>query len=457
MASPEGHTMKDPGPEPKGDVRPDGVLHEEFLELCALATSGTLTSEERDKLDAHLAVCSECFRAMSEFEGIAGGGIAALASALAPEFTGTAPKENASFSLEAAERAFLKRLSEEKKRSLNPFAGGNGWPAPLAVRRSRSFRQRYDAWVPLAATILLCGSLGMLAYRMGEHRGVLVAESEERKAGPETTVTADALQAAIRDREGANAQVAKQDKLISDLRQALDKQSNEMRSLKSAEASQDAALAGGEGQKKELIAERDRLTEQADAAQTALKAAENKLQNLERQRNEDAIHAASLEAEVADLSRRVSEQQQNMSAGQELLAKDRDIRELMGARDLYITEVYDIAKTGETQKPFGRLFYTKGKSLIFYAYDLKEGPGAQEANAFQAWGRRGADWNQAYNLGMFYEDNAAKRRWVLKFNDRKALDQIDAVFVTVEPNGGSERPTGKPLLFAYLKVNANHP
>ena len=42
----------------------------------------------------------------------------------------------------------------------------------------------------------------------------------------------------------------------------------------------------------------------------------------------------------------------------ELLSHDRDIRELMGARDLYIAEVYDIAGSGATQKPYGRVFYT---------------------------------------------------------------------------------------------------
>jgi hypothetical protein len=31
------------------------------------------------------------------------------------------------------------------------------------------------------------------------------------------------------------------------------------------------------------------------------------------------------------------------------------------------------------------------------------------------------------------------------------------VFVTVEPNGGSQRPSGKPLLFAYLRIHPNHP
>jgi len=40
---------------------------------------------------------------------------------------------------------------------------------------------------------------------------------------------------------------------------------------------------------------------------------------------------------------------------------------------------------------------------------------------------------------------------------RGALEQIDAVFVTVEPAGGSRKPSGKPLLFAYLKVDPNHP
>ena len=129
----------------------------------------------------------------------------------------------------------------------------------------------------------------------------------------------------------------------------------------------------------------------------------------------------------------------------------------MGARDLYIAEVYDVGKTGTTQKPYGRVFYTKGKSLIFYAYDLDQQAQLKNARTFQAWGRRGPDPQQALNLGIFYVDNAAKKRWVLKFDDPKRLAQIDAVFVTVEPNGGSHKPSGQPLLFTYLKVEPNHP
>ena len=140
----------------------------------------------------------------------------------------------------------------------------------------------------------------------------------------------------------------------------------------------------------------------------------------------------------------------------ELLAHDRDIRDLMSARDLYIAEVYDVEKTGETNKPYGRIFYTKGKSLLFYAYDLDQQAGLKKASTFQAWGRREAI-NQPLNLGILFEDSVANKRWVVRSEDTKTLEQIDAVFVTVEPNGGSQHPSGKPLLFAYLRIHPNHP
>jgi hypothetical protein len=129
----------------------------------------------------------------------------------------------------------------------------------------------------------------------------------------------------------------------------------------------------------------------------------------------------------------------------------------MGARDLYIAEVLDVGKDGVTKKSNGRVFFTKGKSLIFYAYDLDRQPGLKKASTFQVWGQRGSDREQALNLGVFYEDSVSKKRWILKFDDPEKLAQIDAVFVTVEPNGGSSKPSGKPFLYAYLKVNANHP
>jgi Putative zinc-finger len=440
--------------KPNPYARSDAEPHEEFLELCALSTAGGLTAEERSRLEEHLAGCSACRDAMKQFETVVDRAIPALAPELEVE-----PQEDPSFPQEAAETSFFKRLSEEDEKSRIRLGEAEPWLSPLVVRRSRNFRRnfdRYHFWLPAVAALLLCTALTILTYRMGKDRGIYVARGERGSERP-GAISREALYAASLDRDAMNAKLAERDRAIAELRREITQESGENTKLKALQADQQLALQTSERDKNQLIEERERIVEQAKAGQETLEASEKKLKSLEQERSEDVIHAASLEAKVAELSHTLNERERTTGEQQELLAKDRDIRELMGARDLYITEVYDVARTGETQKAFGRVFYTKGKSLIFYAYDLKDQPGIKEASTFQAWGSRGSDRAQAFKLGVFYEDNVSKKRWVVKFNDKKTLDQIDAVFVTVEPRGGSERPTGKPLLFAYLNVAANHP
>ena len=148
-----------------------------------------------------------------------------------------------------------------------------------------------------------------------------------------------------------------------------------------------------------------------------------------------------------------------MKEAEQYLASDRDIRELMGARRLYIADVFDVDSGSRTQKPFGRVFYTESKSLIFYAFDLDQ-PGVKNASAFQVWGRKETPQGEqarAMNLGILYMDNASNRRWVMRSDDPKQLAGIDAIFVTVEPRGGSAKPTSKPFLYALLRNPINHP
>jgi Anti-sigma-K factor rskA len=438
--------------KPEDEVR----AHDEFLELCALSTSESLSEEEQKRLSEHLTVCRACREAMEQFVAVVDRAIPSLAPELASEVTG----EDPSFSQRRAEAAFRRRLSDEKGKVRIVQSDAEPWLSPVAVRRGRDFRRslgRIHFWFPLFAGMVLCLALGILAYRMGKHHGIEVAQLKQG-IGLSGPVTLQQAQEVVgHDRDAAEAQLAERDKSISELRREIARQSAENGKLKALQSEQQRSLQANEEEKKEMAEARDRLTQQVAAGQAALEASERKLDGLERARAEDAIQSSKLEKEIGELSRSLQEQQSTTVEQQDLLAKDRDIRELMGARDLYVAEVYDVARTGETQKAFGRVFYTKGKSLIFYAYDLNDQPGLTNASTFQAWGRRGPDRNQAFNLGMFFEDNVSKKRWVLKFNDKKTLDQIDAVFVTVEPYGGSERPTGKPLLFAYLKVAANHP
>ena len=140
-----------------------------------------------------------------------------------------------------------------------------------------------------------------------------------------------------------------------------------------------------------------------------------------------------------------------------MCSSDLDITNLMGARNLRIIDVSDVDGKGKTRKAFGRVFFTEGKSLVFYAFDLADTKASARPASFQAWGAQGANLPSAKSLGIFFNDDHSTNRWVLKFDDPRVLSEIDSVFVTVEPVGGSKKPTGTPLLPAFLKAELNHP
>lgn len=443
----------------EGQGKPDDALrsaegtHEEFLKLSALLTAGSLNEEEQKRLREHLAGCPNCRQALKQYERV----VDQELPSLAPKLADSEIAESPSFDNKTAEEQFFKRLSEEDKKRWNHLDDGEPWLSPLVIRQSRNFRRKFERfyfWLPLAAGVLLCASLGIVSYRTGIYHGVEVGKFEQVRQPIPSANLDGMLEVASRDRDVSNAQVAERNKTILELEHIIARQKNENAVLQASQSEAQQALRNTMEEQKKQGEEHARLLQQTAADKDALQA---KVASLENQRSEDVLRAMGLEAKAAELSKSLEEQQRSMAEEEEALEKDRDIRELMGARDLYVAEVHDVARTGENEKAFGRIFYTKGKSLIFYAYDLNEQLGQKDASTFEAWGRRGPDWTQAYKLGAFYEDNVSKKRWVLKFKDKKTLDQIDAVFVTVEPNAGSGRPTGKPLLFVYLKVAPNHP
>jgi hypothetical protein len=306
-----------------------------------------------------------------------------------------------------------------------------------------------------AAGILLFATLSFYAYRVGVHRGV---DSAKIIAPLTSTVDQASLEAQLSDagheRQLARAQIELRDKTIAELRQQLTQQSTQINEL---HAAKDRLQSDLDTTRQDLVEQGRELAQKLDAAQSSAQALQQKLDALDQQSAQDSTRAQAWDEKVNELTRLLHDREVALNEKDELLAHDRDIRELMGARDLYIAEVHDVARDGRTQIPYGRVFYTKGKSLIFYAYDLDRQAELKRAGSFQAWGRRGPDRQQAVNLGVFYEDSGAKKRWILKCDDAKMLEQIDAVFVTVEPNGGSHKPSGKSLLFASLKIEPNHP
>ena len=423
--------------------------HDEFLELCAVSTSGQLTEEEQRKLQEHLAVCTSCRQLLQQYEAVVSRTIPVIAA-------NEAPQPDSDWSLDQAEAAFIKRLEQAQKHELKKSVGTADLSQDFLRLPSFSNEPAWrQLWMLYAAGILLFATLSFYAYRVGVHRGVDTAKIIPPQP---TTVNQASLEAQLSDagheRQLARAQIEQRDKTIAELRQQLTQQSTQINEVQAAKDRFESDL---DTTRQDLVEQRSELAQKLEAAQSSSQALQQKLDALEQQSLQDATRAQAWDAKVSELTRLLHDREVALNEKDELLAHDRDIRELMGARDLYIAEVHDVARDGRTQIPYGRVFYTKGKSLIFYAYDLDRQAELKRAGSFQAWGRRGPDRQQAVNLGVFYEDSGARKRWILKCDDAKMLEQIDAVFVTVEPNGGSHKPSGKSLLFASLKIEPNHP
>jgi hypothetical protein len=215
-----------------------------------------------------------------------------------------------------------------------------------------------------------------------------------------------------------------------------------------------------ESQLSQVTIQRDQLSEQLRTARQAYDSVKAEVDGIRTERDRATLELVSLEARIKEITALNQEQEKRLKDNEQYLASDRDIRDLMSARNLYIADVFDVDGQSRTRKPFGRVFFTRGKSLLFYAYDLDQQPRLKSATAFQVWGQKETGQNETprpVDLGILYLDNEANRRWFLRFDDPRTLSQIDAVFVTVEPHGGSRKPTGKPFLFATLLKEPNHP
>jgi hypothetical protein len=416
--------------------------HQEFQELCALSTTGELTAEEWTRLTEHLAHCEPCRRAKRNYERL----IAATIPALAVESEADREDESAPgvWSIDNAEDGLMESLRGE----------------PIPTNGHSSVRPVSNHWkhaLGYAAAAMILASFSFSAYRFGIIRGHTpdAAATPTRSPESNTPPRPDRPATPVAPATGNNQ--AHEDDRTAELRVQARRVQEEMTGLKNQLAQLEKDLAERNADLDHSVEDRADLNRQLAEARADALSLQARLSLIGDQASQDAAQSLALKAQISDLNAAIEEKDKAIAQDRELLQKDRDIRNLIGARNLYIAEIYDVGQSGDTQKPFGRVFYTKDKSLIFYGYDLDQQPGVKKAGAFQAWGGRGADRQHAVSLGLLYKDDANQKRWVLKFNDAKTISQIDAVFVTVEPEGGSAKPSGKPLLFTYLRLDPNHP
>jgi hypothetical protein len=245
---------------------------------------------------------------------------------------------------------------------------------------------------------------------------------------------------------------------VADLKAALGKANEQLNST-------ETNLTSTSEDRKKLAADTDALGTQLKSVQDALAASQalaaNAQQETAKQRDLSSDIEATLVAsqvKIRDLTQQLSDKSALLDQERQLLALGHDVSDLMGARNLHIVDVVDTDPRGKTQPAFGRIFFTEGKSLVFYAYDLNEAK-IQKANyQYGVWAKKEGGDKQVQRLGIFYSDDKSQRRWVFKCNDPKVLTEIDSVFVTLEPaNGDPSRPKGPNLMYAYLRGQPNHP
>jgi hypothetical protein len=413
--------------------------HEEFLELCALATTGELTAEEWTRLNEHLAHCSACLRASREFEEVVATAIPALAAESVPEECGENLLETCS--IEQAEQTLRESLNAEPT---SPKARSSAEPDSSPLRLSP----------PLAVAAMILAACSLAAYQLGVHHERTIDDAAAR-VGMQTSNPVPHHGRS----DGTAAPATGNNRKSKDERAALYKEQAhqlELNRLEKRQSQLEGELAKQSEELSQSVQDRVELNRRLTLAQANAESLEARLSQIDNQNSQAVAQSLAIKSQLNDLTAAFQEKSREIAHEQELLQHDRDIRNLIGARNLYMAEIYDVAKTGDTQKPFGRVFYTKDKSLIFYGYDLDQQHGLKKAHAFQAWGR-GVDRQHDISLGLLYQDDASQERWVLKFNNAKAISQIDAVFVTVEPEGGSSKPSGKPLLFTSLRIDPNYP
>ena len=245
--------------------------HDEFLELCALSTSGELTGIEQKRLQGHLEVCPSCREVMKQYEAV----VSETIPALAPD-----PKNlesDPSWSREEqdqAEAALFQRLTLEEELGTDR-GGADGDSVSKGVGRvplSASQATWRNVWTLYAAGILLFIALGVSAYRVGIHRGTESASvAPVPNPGNQNQANQIALQRQVSDagheREILRSQIEQRDRAVASLRHELAQQSAVMGRMKVAGSQMETDLHSGQAGRQGLLQERSDLSQKLEAAQ----------------------------------------------------------------------------------------------------------------------------------------------------------------------------------------------
>jgi len=419
------------------------LRHEKFEEMCALKATGQLAAQEEQQLEEHLVACDRC-RAMSEEFALIIHELPCPSVKLADRAV-LRQSQQGGFRSRFLENAREHGLRFSEEAQLGPNKLFSFFPSTLSLRPGLAYG--------LAAIM----AVGILAYyKRVEHRDSGAAALRQSVPNQQTDKPAPVAA----NRTSANADElnkalisdnADKDGLIKSLSSRLEKVEAELETRRSENERLELTI-------RQLHDASSQLSSHSNENDLHLQQVRADLEKANEARAAVEADLNATKAEATDLAQQLRAQLAAEQRERELLSVGRDVRDLMGARNLHVIDVRDADGRGKDKKSFGRVFYTEGKSLIFYAYDLDEKKSTNANYAFHAWGERLGQPASVKSLGFLYVDDKQQKRWVLKVDDPQQLATIDSVFVTLEPHtDGNEVPRGHKILYAFLGGVANHP
>jgi hypothetical protein len=413
--------------------------HTKYEEFCALAAAGQISVGEMAELQTHLQECCRCKELHEDFRDISSIWLT-QAQELEPEMYGRRL---------ILRNKILETLQDAGAQFSEPLRNQLATP-PKRFRYFAVLQSPAPLWAA-AALVLFAAFLG---FEIGTRKHVSKENTSNAAIRSVDLPTPQPHDAGFDSKAQSDASPGQNSQ--KDLGQRLAaSESERAKALTDIQLlRQDIAeLQNSRDKDAQQIAELKAHSEQDQSVAISAQAQIRSLKEAEDSKNADMV---ATEIQLRDLEGKLADQRASAEKDRALteLSSSSEMRDVIASRNLHIIDVADVANSG-VQKPFGRIFYTEGKSLIFYAYDLA---GAKGTKTFYAWGHREGDTNSTRALGSLRLDDPAQGRWVFKSNDAKVLAQIDSVYVTLEPTAKpGDKPKGQKILTAFLGTQANHP
>lgn len=410
--------------------------HEQYEELCAQAAIGGLSESEWADLQPHLQTCSACRLAAAEFFRLGVDVLPMLGQSCRPGAVPAGMKERLLRIIQA--EIFPSCANPEEK--------------PVPRLRQVIRRHLWAAWVASLAAAVVLTAIVVSRLERNNHSASSVRETPQA-----SSVSHPNESNGLASKEPSHAE--------RPLQQQLRSAQEQLEVLKTQLKRQEEALEAARRERTDLAVRIEQLNAENARVRDGNAQREDELamlrRVLERSRSEEnatRTAAAVTEAELKDAQSQISQLSAQLTEEQRQRIVLTNAQNMIVARNLHVLDVRDANEDGRPMRAFGRIFYTEGEKLDFYAYDLDDPGKIATTGSFYVWGEKPGTAQKVVSLGRFHIDSEPDGRWLLRVTDPHLLSQVTSVFVTFEPkSGGVMQPTGRRILTRLLTTEANHP